>query len=65
MGKSNNCNKDNFRNKWDLPHGLDTNYKRYSNKKIIQKELELYEDEELNDEEVEEENDKDKLNDKL
>lgn len=46
MSKSKNSNKDNFRAKWDMAHGIDTDYRRSSSKKIIEEELDLMEEEE-------------------
>lgn len=47
MGKSwNDSNRrSEHRSKWDMPHGLETDYRRKNGKRIIEEELELYEDE--------------------
>ena len=49
MSKSQNTNPNIYRSKWDLPHGNDDDYKRKDRRRIIEEELELYEDEEKDD----------------
>lgn len=56
MSKSKNTNPNVFRSKWDMPHGIEKNYKRKNKKQIIEEEYELYEEEEKElCEEIEEE----------
>lgn len=50
MGKSKNTNPNIYRSKWDMEEGLDTDYRRGKNKRIIEEQLRELEEEKLAEE---------------